>query len=70
MFRKMPGFKRGRVTENWKNYITKNFKLHSSANIVRFIQSRRIRYVEHVARMGKMKNACTISDVLRGGERI
>jgi hypothetical protein len=34
--------------------------LYSSPNIIRMIKSRRIRWAEHIASMGEMRNACKI----------
>jgi hypothetical protein len=34
--------------------------LNSSQNIIRMIKSRRMKWAEHVAQMGEMRNACRI----------
>jgi len=34
--------------------------LHASANVIRVIKLRRVRWVGHVARMGKIRNAYKI----------
>ena len=48
------GPRRDEVTEEWRRlHIEELNDLHSSANIVRVIKSRRMRWVGHVARMGE-----------------
>jgi hypothetical protein len=45
-----------------KNYIVRKelHDLYFSPDIIRMIRSRRMRWAGHVARMGKMRNACKI----------
>jgi hypothetical protein len=50
--------KREEVVEGWirlHNEELQNF--HASPNIIRVIESRRVRWVGHVARMGEMRSA-------------
>jgi hypothetical protein len=47
------GPKRDKVTGGWKKLHNKELhNLYSTPNIIRMIKSRRIRWVEHAARMG------------------
>jgi hypothetical protein len=46
------------VEEGWR--ILHNEELHTSPNIIRVITSRRMRWAGHVARMGAMRNVCSI----------
>jgi hypothetical protein len=53
------GPKRDEVTGEWRKLHVEEFNdLYSSPNIVRAIKSRRMRWAEHVARMGRGE-ACT-----------
>jgi hypothetical protein len=48
------GPKRDEVTEEWRKLYNEEFNyLYSSPNIVRVIKSRRMRWAEHVARLGE-----------------
>jgi hypothetical protein len=48
------GPKRDEVTGEWRKLHSEEFhNLYSSLNIIRQIKSRRMRWVEHVARMGE-----------------
>ena len=54
MLRRIFGPKRDEVTGEWRKLHNEELKgLYSSPNIVRVIKSRRMRWVGHVARMGK-----------------
>jgi len=54
VFRRIFGAKRDEVTGEWRKLYNEEFNdLHSSPSIVRAIKSSRMRWVEHVARMGK-----------------
>ena len=43
--------------------------MYSPPNIIRVIESRRLRWVEHVARMGNRKGACRILIATPEGKR-
>jgi hypothetical protein len=59
VFRRIFGPKRDEVTGKWRKlYNEELHDLYSSPNIVRVIESRRIRWVGHVARIGRGE-ACT-----------
>jgi hypothetical protein len=46
--------KRDEVTEEWKKLHTEELRnLYSSPNIIRHMESRRMRWAGHVARMGE-----------------
>ena len=54
MLRRIFGPKRDEVTGEWRKLHNEELKgLYSSPNIVRVIKSRRMRWAEHVARMGE-----------------
>ena len=56
VLRRIFGPKRDEVTGEWRNLYNEEFNdLYSSTNIVRVIKSRRMRWVEHVARMGERR---------------
>ena len=56
MLRRIFGPMRDEVTGKWRRLHKEELNdLHSSPNIVRVIKSRRIRWVEHMARMGEEK---------------
>jgi len=44
------------VTERWRRPHNEFHNLYTSPNIIRAIKSREMRWVEHVARMGEMRN--------------
>jgi hypothetical protein len=57
VLRRIFGPKREEVTGEWKKLNNEELHdLYSSPNIVRVIQSRRMRWSGHVARMGKKKD--------------
>jgi len=54
VLRRIFGTRRDEVTGEWRRLHNEELNdLYSSANIVRVIKSRRIRWVGHVARMGE-----------------
>jgi hypothetical protein len=60
VLRRIFGPKRGDVAGGWRKLHNEELhSLYSSPSKVRMIKSRRMRWVGHVARMGK-KNACGI----------
>jgi hypothetical protein len=52
--------KRGEVTGEWRRYSEELNDLYSSPNIIRVFKSRRMRWAEHVARMGEGRGAYRI----------
>jgi hypothetical protein len=53
--------KREEVAGDWRRLHNEELhNLNASPNIIRAIKIRRIRWVEHVARMGEMRNVCNI----------
>ena len=61
VLRRLFGPKRDEVTEDWRKLRNDELNdLHSSPNIVRMIKSRRMRWAEHVARMGEGKGVYRI----------
>jgi hypothetical protein len=53
VLRRILGHKRDEVTEEWRKLHNEELNdLYCSLNIIRVIKSRRIRWTEHVARMG------------------
>jgi len=53
--------KRNDVTEEWKKVHNEELNnLYCSPNFVRVIKSRRMRWAEHVARMGKKRDVCRV----------
>jgi hypothetical protein len=61
VLRRIFGPKRDEVTGDWKKLHNEDLhNLYSSPNIIRMIKSRRMRWAEHVARMGKTRNAYRI----------
>jgi hypothetical protein len=57
VLRRIFGLKRDGVTGRWRKLHNEEFhKLYSSPIIIRIIQSRRMRWVGHVARMGEKRN--------------
>ncbi|KAJ4449368.1 hypothetical protein ANN_00766 [Periplaneta americana] len=58
VLRKIFGAKRDEVTGEWRKlHNTELHALYSSPDIIRNIKSRRLRWAEHVARMGESRNA-------------
>jgi hypothetical protein len=55
-------FLKGRKTDRGENCIMMNLRhsLYSTCNIVRVIKSRRMRWVEHVARMGEGRGVYSV----------
>jgi hypothetical protein len=52
------GPKRDEVTGEWRRLHDEElYALYSSLNIIRVIKSRRLRWAEHVARMGERRGA-------------
>jgi hypothetical protein len=61
VLRKIFGPKRDEVTGEWRNLHNEELHdLYSSPNIIRIMKSRRMRWAEHVARMGEKRNACRL----------
>jgi hypothetical protein len=55
------GPKREEVTGDWRKLHNEELhNLYSSPNLIRMIKSKTMRWVGHVARMGKTRNACRI----------
>ncbi|KAJ4430852.1 hypothetical protein ANN_19443 [Periplaneta americana] len=59
VLRKIFGAKRDEVTGEWRKL--HNAELYAEPNVIRNIKSRRLRWVEHVARMGESRNATVSS---------
>jgi hypothetical protein len=58
MLRRIFGPKRDEVTGEWRKLHNKELHdLYSLPSIIRIIKSRRMRWVGHVARMGKKRNS-------------
>jgi hypothetical protein len=58
VLRRIFGPKRDEVTGEWRRLHNKElYALYSSLNIIRVIKSRRLRWAEHVARMGERRGA-------------
>jgi hypothetical protein len=53
------GPKRDEVTRNWRK-LHELQNLYTSPSIIRMIKSRRVRWIEHVARMAQKRNAYRI----------
>jgi hypothetical protein len=61
VLRRMFGPRRDEVTGEWRRLHNEKLNdLYSSANIVRMIKSRRMRWVEQVAPMGEERGAYTV----------
>jgi hypothetical protein len=58
VLRRAFGPKRDEVTGEWRNLYNEELHgLYSSPSIIRIIESRRMRWAGHVARMGEKRNA-------------
>jgi hypothetical protein len=69
VLRKIFGPKVGEVTGDWRKlHIDELHDLYSSPNIIRVIKSRRMRWAEHVARMGR--GACSVWWEKQGKNRL
>jgi hypothetical protein len=67
VLRRIFGQKRDEVTGEWRKLNKEELRdLYSSPSIIRIIKSRRMRWAEHVARMGKRKRVWVISGKARG----
>jgi hypothetical protein len=61
VLRRICGTKREEVVGGWRTlYNEELHKLYASPNIVRMMKSRRMRWTEHVARLGEIRNAYNI----------
>jgi hypothetical protein len=61
VLRRISGPKRDEVTGDWRKLHNEELhNLYSSPNIIRMIKSRRMRWAEHVERMGETRNAFRI----------
>jgi hypothetical protein len=61
VLRRIFGPKRDEVTGEWRKLHNEELhNLYSSPDIIRMIKSRKLRGEEHVARIGKNRNACRI----------
>jgi hypothetical protein len=61
VLRRIFGPKRDEVTGGWRKLHDEELhNMYSSPSIIRMIKSRRMRWVGHVAQMGKKRNACRI----------
>ena len=57
VMRRIFGLKRDEVTGEWRKLQTEKLNgLYSSPNTVRVLKSRRMRWVEHVARVGEIRD--------------
>jgi hypothetical protein len=55
------GPNREEVAGAWRILHNEDFRnLYASSSIIRMIKSRRMRQAGHVARMGEVRNACTV----------
>ncbi|KAJ4441857.1 hypothetical protein ANN_11716, partial [Periplaneta americana] len=70
VLRKIFGAKRDEVTGEWRKlHNTELHALYSSADIIRNIKSRRLRWAGHVARMGESRNAYRVLVGRQEGKR-
>jgi hypothetical protein len=61
VLRRISALKRDYVTgDSRKLHIEEFHNLYSSANVIRMMKTKRMRWRGHVARMGEKKNACRI----------
>jgi hypothetical protein len=65
VLRRIFGPKRDKVTGDWR----KLHNLYSSPNIIRMINSKKIKWAGHVARMGETRNSYRILRKKREGKR-
>jgi hypothetical protein len=57
VLRRIFGPKKDKVTGEWRKLLNEELHdLYSSSNIIRIMKSRRMRWVEYVARMGDKRN--------------
>jgi hypothetical protein len=45
------------VAEGWRSLHNEELNFYSAPNVIRAVKSRRMKWAEHVVRMGKMRNA-------------
>jgi hypothetical protein len=70
VLRRIFGPKRDEVTGEWRKLHNKELcNLYSSQSIIRIIKLRRMRWAEHVARMGEKKNAYRLFVGMPEGKR-
>jgi hypothetical protein len=69
VLRRIFGPKREKVSGGWRRLYNELYSLYTSADIIRVIKSRRMRWVVHVAWMGEMRNTYSILVVKPEGER-
>jgi hypothetical protein len=56
------GLKRDKIMGGWRKFHNEELHfLYSSANIIRMIKSRQMRWAQHVACMGEKRNTCSVS---------
>jgi hypothetical protein len=62
VLRRISGPKRKKITGVWRKYHNEKVRnLYSSSDIISMTKSRRMRWVEHEARMGEMRSAYRVS---------
>jgi hypothetical protein len=70
VLRRIVGTEREEVTGGWRRLHNDDLRnLYASPNIIRVINSRRIRWARYVARMGAMRNVYDILVEKREGKR-
>ena len=70
VLRRIFGPKREEVTGEWKKLYSEELNdLYSSANIIRVIKSRRLRWAGHVARMGERRGTYRVLVGKREGKK-
>jgi hypothetical protein len=71
VLRRIFELRRDEVTGGWRKLHNEEIRdLYSSPSIIRMIRSRRVRWAEHVARMGIMGNAYRILEGRPEGKRL